>query len=43
MSLQNINMTLGQLRTKLDQLTTKPKEQEPPIEVKNPLPEKTTN
>tara|TARA_R110000765_G_scaffold301009_1_gene395540 strand:- start:36 stop:482 length:447 start_codon:yes stop_codon:yes gene_type:complete len=33
MSLQNINMTLGQMRTKLDQLVIKPKEEDhPPVE-----------
>ena len=32
MSLQNINMTLGQMRTKLDQLVIKPKEDHPPVE-----------
>ena len=43
MSLQNINMTLGQMRTKLDQLTTKPKEEEPPTVKEEVTNEETTN
>jgi glutaredoxin len=43
MSLQNINMTLGQMRTKLDQLTTKQTEEEPPIAKEEVTEEETTN
>jgi glutaredoxin len=40
MSLQNINMTLGQMRTKLDQLVIKPKEEDPQKEASD---KETTN
>ena len=43
MSLQNINMTIGQMRTKLDQLTTKQTEEEPPIVKEEVTKEETTS